>query len=215
MGGLDVVRAEVEVDFVNAVASALVVDEGARAELGDGEEARAGDEFVAAFALAAGGHIGGEGQAREVVARQETLSGEVAVGVEIALVNAFGLREQANLAFGLRPQAAGMIALGFGTGMVAENFVVKFALADGGAVKLAPTVAGGIEGQFDLVEDLARPVFVKPSRARELVADAINELVGLGEGSGPVRGAAQFGLEQVFDRERRPCRPRDEYRERS
>ena len=42
---------------------------------------------------------------------------------------------------------------------------------------------------------------MKPSRAREPVADAINELVGLGEGSGPVRGAAQFGLEQVFDRE--------------
>ena len=71
---LDVVGAEVEIDLVDAVACALVVDERARAELGDRQEARARDELVAALALAPARDVGRERQAREVVAGQEALA---------------------------------------------------------------------------------------------------------------------------------------------
>lgn len=74
--------------------------------------------------------------------------------------------------------------------MIAENLVMKFALADRRTVKLAPAIAGGIKAQLDLIKNLASPVFVKPRRARKVVADAGNELVCLGESGSPVRGAS-------------------------
>ena len=192
VGGLDVVGPEVEIDLVDAVARALVVDQGARAELGDGQETRARHELVASLALAAAGHIRRERQAREVVAGQEALRGEVAVGVEVAFVDAFGLGEQADLAFRLRAQPARVVALGLRPRMVANDLVVQLALADRGAIEAAPALAGGIESALDLVEDLSGPVVVEPGRRGEFVANAGDELVGLGERGGPMDRVPQF-----------------------
>ena len=116
MRGLDVVGPEVEVDLVDAVARPLVVDQGARTELGDRQETRAGHELVAPLALAPARHKRRDRQARKVVAGQEALRGEVAIGVEVALVDAFGLGEQADLAFRLGAQAARVVALGLRPG---------------------------------------------------------------------------------------------------
>ena len=66
---LDGLRAEIEVDLVDPVAGALVVDQGAGTELGDGEKAWTRDEFVAAGAPAPpapGRHVGGDGQPGEI-----------------------------------------------------------------------------------------------------------------------------------------------------
>ncbi len=187
---LDVVGAEVEIDLVDPVARALVVDQRARAELGDGQEARARDELVAALALAPARHVGRERQAREVVAGQEALRREVAVGVEIALVDALGLGEQADLALRLGAQAPGVVALGLRPRVIADDLVVQLPLADGRAVEAAPALAGGIEGALDLVEHLLRPVLVEPRGRGQLVADAGDELVGLGERGRAMRRAS-------------------------
>src|SRR5439155_14802066 len=53
----------------------------------------------------------------------------------------------------------------------------------------------------DLVENVASPVFMKPVRAGEVRADAVNKVVCLGESGSPVRWASQLGLQQIFDRE--------------
>ena len=108
---LDRVGAEIEVDLVHPVTRALVVDQGAGTELGDGEKAGAGDVLVASGAPAPGRHVGGDREPGEVVAGQEAFRREVPVGVEVAFVDAFGLGEEADLALGLRAQPSRMVAL--------------------------------------------------------------------------------------------------------
>ena len=111
---LDRFGAEIEVDLVHPIARALVVDQGGGTELRDGEKAGAGDVFVAPGAPAPGRHVGGDREPGKVVAGQEPFRREIPVRVEVAFVDAFGLGEEANLAFGLRAQPSGMVALGIG-----------------------------------------------------------------------------------------------------
>jgi hypothetical protein len=118
------VGTKIEVDLVDAIAPSLMVDEGTRTELGDGQETRARDKFVAAFTLAPAGDIGRQRQTREVIARKEALCGEVAVRIKVPFVDTFGFGEQANLAFCLGTQTAGLIALGLRTRMIANNLMV-------------------------------------------------------------------------------------------
>ena len=68
------------------MASAFVVDEAVRPELGDADEARALDRRPPRRPAAPGRNERDQGQAREVVARQEPFGREVAVGVEIGLL---------------------------------------------------------------------------------------------------------------------------------
>ena len=70
-------------DLVDAIACALVINERARAELGDAEEARTGKELVGASDALAAGDIGRKGQAGKTITRQERLAREVAVGIEV------------------------------------------------------------------------------------------------------------------------------------
>ncbi len=68
----------------DAVGAALVIDEAARAELGERQEARTLQVGLASPSIVRRRHVRHQRQAREVVARQEALGGEVAVGVEVA-----------------------------------------------------------------------------------------------------------------------------------
>jgi len=70
-------------DAVDAVAAALVVDDGARAELGDGDEAGPAQELLLPLLVLARRDISSDRQAREVVAGQEAFGGEVAIAVEV------------------------------------------------------------------------------------------------------------------------------------
>jgi hypothetical protein len=93
-----------------------------------------------------------------------------------------------SLAFRLGAQAARVGALGFRPGVVADDPVVQFALAHGGAIQTAPALAGSIEGPLDLVQGLAAPGVVEPDGCGELVAQAGDELIGLAERRGPLSG---------------------------
>ena len=99
---------------------------------------------------------GGDRQPGKVVAGQEPLCREVAVGVEVALVDPFGFREQTNLCLRLRAQSAGVVALRFGPGVVTDDVVVKLALAYGGAIEIAPPLARLVEVELDLSKHVAR-----------------------------------------------------------
>ena len=78
----------------DAVRAPLVVDEAARAELGERQEARPLQVGLASAAVVRRRDVGHERQAREVVARQEALGREVAVGVEVAREAARALLQQ-------------------------------------------------------------------------------------------------------------------------
>src|SRR5439155_15461472 len=73
---------------IDQVARALMIDNGARAELGDRQETGPREVFIALLG-ASPWNIGRERQAREVVAGQKALAGEVAVAVEIRLLETF------------------------------------------------------------------------------------------------------------------------------
>ena len=98
-----------------------------------------------AYTQATTGHVCRQGQAGEVIAREETLLGKVTVGIKIPFVNAFSFGKEANLAFCLGSQAAGVLSLGFRPGMVSNDFVMQFALVNRSPVKTAPSIAGGIK----------------------------------------------------------------------
>lgn len=163
MSRFDVVRAEIEVNLVNAVAGAFVINESAGAELGNGQETRAGDELIAPFSPAPARDIGRKRQAREVVAGQKSFGGKIAVRIEVAFVDAFRLGQQSNLALGLGAEAARLVALGLRSRMVADDFVMQFPLAHGSAVESPPAFARCIESALNLVQHFPRPVLVEPT----------------------------------------------------
>ena len=165
---LDRLRAEIEIDLVHAISGALVVDQCARAELRNGEKAGTRDVFVASCGSPSGRHVRGDRKPGKVVAGEEAFRREIAVRVEIPFVNAFGFGQEANLTLCLRTQPSRMVALAFGSGMVADNGVVECALADGGAIEATPTVAGSVEAALNLDEHLVHPVVVKPGGLFEL-----------------------------------------------
>ncbi len=95
-----------------------------------------------------------------------------------------------------------MVALHLRPAVVANNLVVKFALADGRPEQLPPAATGGVKTQFKLIEDFPGPGIVEPRRASEHILDAVHQLVGLGKSSGAMRGVAQFRLKGRAQRQR-------------
>ena len=192
MGILDGGRPEVEVDLVDPVASAFVVNQRPGSELRDGKKARPGNELVAPPDFVSTRHVGGDRQPGEVVAGEEAFGREIAVGVKIPLVDSFGFREQAYLALGLRPQPLRMLALGLRPGVVPDDRVVELPLAGGRSIQAAPTVARGVETALDLAEHLVYPVVVEPRRVLELGADPRNHRIGFDPCHSSVDRIAQF-----------------------
>ena len=92
------------------VAGALVVDDRAGAELADADEP--GPLDVVPFAVAGqAGDVGGQRQAGEGIAGQESLGGEVAVGVEVGLeVVGVLVAEQGQLDAGVAGPPGGVVA---------------------------------------------------------------------------------------------------------
>ena len=154
-----------------------MIDDGARAELGDGQEARAGDELVARRARP--GNEGRQRQAREVVAGQEALAREVAVAVEVRLDEVLGLGEELELGLGLIAQAAGPL-LSPPAGWVASAMTLFWVceLLQRGPVETAPALAGLVEGERDLLQDLVEPAFAVPVRVRQVIAEGAEDMLG-------------------------------------
>ena len=90
-------------ELVDFELAAVVVDDVERPELPEGDGP--GPRNVIPGRLARRDEDP-QGQAGEVVARQEPFGREVAVGIEVSLVEARSLRQQPDLAFGLGPQTA-------------------------------------------------------------------------------------------------------------
>ena len=64
-----------------------------------------------------------------------------------------------------------MVALRFGPGVVADDVVVKLALAYGGAIEIAPAFARLVEVELDLSKHVVHPLVVEPGRPGKLGAD--------------------------------------------
>src|SRR6266508_257986 len=79
-------------DLVDDVFRAFMIDDRTRPEFRNRQEARARNEFVALLAAASRDERRNR-QAREAVARQKALAGEVAVTVEIGLPDAIDFCE--------------------------------------------------------------------------------------------------------------------------
>src|SRR5947209_5463486 len=71
--------------LVDDVSRPLVVDEGAGAELCNGEETRPREKLIASAHESPSRNVGRQRQARETVAWEESLAGEVAIAVEVGL----------------------------------------------------------------------------------------------------------------------------------
>src|SRR5262245_14774266 len=99
--GAVLVSLDGENDLVDHVARALVVDDAARAELGDCEEARTGEELVHTPLLATAGQESRQRKAWEVVPWKEALAREVAIAVEVGVRRRRSLEEQPKLGLGL------------------------------------------------------------------------------------------------------------------
>jgi len=103
-------------------------------EFGDGQEAGTGEKVVAPLAETAAGDIGGEGEAGEVVTREEAFTGEIAVTVEVGLDGVGRRREQLDLGLRLGPQPSRPIPVLLGSGGVGDDPVLLVPLADGGPI---------------------------------------------------------------------------------
>jgi hypothetical protein len=107
-----------------------VVHERPRPELRDGQKPRTRDELVFSLVPTPARHIGRERQSREVVAGQEAFGCEVAIGVEVPLVDSLSLGEKTDLTLRLRAQPLGVVTLGVRPGMVDDDLVMQLALPD-------------------------------------------------------------------------------------
>src|SRR6185312_6742543 len=85
----------------HAISTSLVIDETTRTELGKRENARSLQERGTASTIRPTGHISHQWQAREVVAREKALRGEISVGVEIAVAALTVVQQQFDLVDGL------------------------------------------------------------------------------------------------------------------
>src|SRR5690554_4523503 len=132
---------------LDAVLLALVIDQAERAEFRDSQEARPREHTAVALPapLAGAGDEGGQRQAREVVAGEEALAGEVAVGLEVRLTPAVVL-EQAQLDGAFVEAALGDLALLPAAARVHHQLGGFVDLAEGGGVKLAPATEAVVEG---------------------------------------------------------------------
>ena len=116
---------------VDRVTRTLVVDDAARAEFGNGQEARSAEILVAlVFAQPAAGNVGRERQPGEVVSRQKALAGEVAVAIEIGLYQVVAGGEQLHLGLSLGAQALGLLLVSLAARGVADDLVLYFTLLE-------------------------------------------------------------------------------------
>src|SRR5262249_50098161 len=90
-----------QLGLVDTIGAALVVDQAARAELGDGNEPR--PLPAGAFRTGGrGGHIGIKRKAREIVAGEEALGREIAIGIEVGPAGGGTTFQQRDLFVSLR-----------------------------------------------------------------------------------------------------------------
>src|SRR5690606_41894309 len=106
---------DVELGALDAEHPSGVINQAPRAKLGQGEKPRSADHtslIALTVATAAGSrHPSHEWQAREVVAGQESLAGEIAERVEVAVLRIAGLEQQLELI--LRIEIASIRVLAF------------------------------------------------------------------------------------------------------
>jgi len=137
----------------DAVRAALVIDEAARPELGEREEARALEVRLTTAAVARRGNVGHEGEAREVVAGQEALGREVAVRVEVARVGAVAFLEQVELVDRLGVAALRGALLLLGRGVVVHDATGGVPRLLGGLEEVAPAAEGLFEATEGALHD--------------------------------------------------------------
>lgn len=114
-----------------------------RGRIRQGQEAWPADH--AAFVIlaidglaATGGNPGHQRQAREVVAGQEALAGQVAIGVEVVVLAVAGLEQHSVLARGVAVTALGILALSVRGGMALDDAISHIHLLAGGIEQHAP-----------------------------------------------------------------------------
>ncbi|TFE69317.1 hypothetical protein A7Q09_05345 [Methylacidiphilum sp. Yel] len=187
---------------VDHVPRSLVVDDPARPELGDRQEAGAREKLVATPGAPATRDEGRERQAREVVARQEPLAREVPVAVEVRLVGPGALDvgpEELKLRLGLGPQALGAVAVLGTPGGISDDPILLLAGLEGRSIQGTPSVTGLVKGPEGPVEDPVKPVRVVPVgflESADATEDAAAPLVGaltrLGSGKRVTQGGADL-----------------------
>ena len=192
-----VCRAHVELGAHHAVHAALVVNEAARPEFRQRQKARAADHaafVVLAFGgcAALGGYPGHEWQAREVVARQKALAGQVAVGVEIRVLAVARLEQHRILAGGVAIAALGVLLFGVAGGVAFDHLVGHVHLLAGGVHQHAPALEGGAEvvggashGGIDLLGG-------KPAAASKHGGELGHETLGAVQGACGDFGGGEF-----------------------
>lgn len=187
---------------------AFVVEDVARREFAQGEEARVDDEF--AFSSR---DPGPHGEGREVVARQEAFAGEVAVGVEVAfLAGDFELPQEVQLAERLVVLGSGLLLV-FSAPRPEEGVLGHLELALRGAVEVAPAVEGTVEFPGRIFDHAVDPVVGEPACriAQSVVggqdlADLLAELVAGGGAELDLVGwvgaqgeVVQLGVDDLLD----------------
>jgi hypothetical protein len=154
-----------ELDAVDQVAVALVVDERTGAELADGQETGALQVVTVAVAASVQGDVGRQRQAREGVAGQEALAGQIAVGVEVRqhrfAVHALVL-QQVELGLRLLALALGHPAVAVGERVVEAAPVLLRLVGQRGAEQIAPAVEGPVERLRSPANLLLDPIVVPP-----------------------------------------------------
>ena len=167
------------------VAGALVVDDRAGAELADADEP--GPLDVVPFAAAGqAGDVGGERQAGEGVAGQESLGGEVTVGVEVGLeVVGVLVAEQGQLDAGVAGAPGGAVPFLVRNGDVHRASRLGVELLERQPVQVPPSPARVIEALRRLGDRIIDPALPPPRRPGEVVGHPGEH--GLGAGGGALR----------------------------
>ena len=138
-----------------------MIDDATGTELGNRQEPRSGEEFIASLHALPRGDKSRERKPGEVVTWQEALACEVAVGVEVRLDHVAGVGQQGNLGLGLTPQPLGFLPLGL-TSDVGDDLVLIIPLGLGRPEKASPALAGSLEVLDGLIQDLLKPAWFVP-----------------------------------------------------
>ena len=161
------------------VGAPFVINEAARAELGQREEARTLQVGLPPAAVPTRRDVREEGQPGEVVAGQEALGGEVAVRVEVARERARAALQQVELVHRLRVPALGRPLLPVGGRVVVHGAPRRVPLLLGGGEEISPTVEGLVEAPRRRRHDGVRvgvPAGVPGCElGREIVGDQVED----------------------------------------
>ena len=168
----DVVRgADVELGADHPVHAALMVDEAAWAKLRQGQETRATDHaalVVLGLAATASGYPGHQGQAGEVIARQEALAGQETVAVEVGVLGIAALEQDGVLAGRVTVATLGIGALGRRGGMAFDDLVGHVHLGAGGVEQHPPALQRRGKALGRLADDLLNLRWGKPVVLRQI-----------------------------------------------